>query len=373
MQAPQLKRGLFGYTGPSVRLLLADRDKMFLRAAEQARTAEATVLELQAEVDTLKAAASENEQRVVAAEARATEAAEKASAAQAEAADLRTDRNATREELNRAVAQVEELRAEVQDARLDALEARAEVQGAKAELGLAEERMRVAEHQAARQEPDLAVLRRELGSARRDFLVQNQRARTAETQIEQLTAERDGMREEFEAELGDLAAELQLARAAAASAAVAPPPQEAINTAEELTAMVASPEQARDRVLDTARERAEAELRQAERTRREIRQEVDQLAEWRARLASAALAVRAAIAETKLRANRVGDGVRNAVDPVNDAIAALGDRLAGLSELSRPPAAESDSEPWFPVIKLEEREQVAGEASDAPATWGPSR
>ncbi len=367
MQAPQLKRGLFGYTGPSVRLLLADRDKMFLHAAEQARTAEATVLQLLAEVDTLRADASEKEQRVVEAEARATDAAEKASAAQAEAADLRTDRNATGEELNRAVAQVEELRAEVQDARVDALEARAEVQGATAELGLAEERMRVAEQHAARQERDLADLRRELGSARRDFLVQNQRARTAEAQIEQLRAERDAMREEFEGELGGLAAELQLA--AVASAAVAPPPQEAPNTAEELTARVASPEQALDQFLDRARERADAELRQAERTRREIRQEVDRLAEWRARLASAALAVRAAIVETKLRANRVGDGVRNAVDPVNDAIAALGDRLAALSELSGPPAsAESDSESWFPLIRLEEHERVAGEASDAPAS-----
>ena len=44
MQALQLKRGLFGYTPESVRLLLADRDKMFIRAAEQARAAEALVL-----------------------------------------------------------------------------------------------------------------------------------------------------------------------------------------------------------------------------------------------------------------------------------------------------------------------------------------
>jgi hypothetical protein len=354
MQPPQLKRGLFGFTGPSVRLLLADRDRMFIRAAEQARTAEATAFELQAQMDSVMAKASEKEQRVVAAEA--------------EAADLRTDRDATREELNRVAAQVGELRAELQDASLDAQEARAEVQGANAALGLAEERMRVAEERAAHREGDLAVLRHELGSARRDFLAQIQRARTAERRIEQLTAERDAMLEEYESELGGLAAELELARAAAP----APPPKAAPPTAQRFAAVEVSTEHGPGQVLDSVRERAEAEIRQAERTRIKIRQEVDRLAEWRAQLAPAALAVRAAIAETKLRANRVGDGVRDALDPVSDAIAALGARLDALSELSAA-AAPADSESWISVIELEEREQVQDEASDAPASRGWSR
>ena len=61
MQVLRLKRGLFGYTPESVRLLLADRDKMFIRAAEVARAAEALVLELRAEVEALKAQVEERQ------------------------------------------------------------------------------------------------------------------------------------------------------------------------------------------------------------------------------------------------------------------------------------------------------------------------
>src|SRR6266545_3754145 len=53
MQELPLKRGLFGYTPESVRLLLADRDKMFIRAAERAREAEALVLDLQSSAPSL--------------------------------------------------------------------------------------------------------------------------------------------------------------------------------------------------------------------------------------------------------------------------------------------------------------------------------
>jgi ABC-type transporter Mla subunit MlaD len=50
MEAPRLKRGLFGYTGRSVRLVLADRDGQFLRAIERGRETQAYAGELAAEV-----------------------------------------------------------------------------------------------------------------------------------------------------------------------------------------------------------------------------------------------------------------------------------------------------------------------------------
>jgi chromosome segregation ATPase len=354
MQALQLKRGLFGYTPESVRLLLADRDKMFIRAAEQARAAEALVLELRSEVEGLKVQFEERQEALRAAEA--------------EAADLRTDRDATRVELDRAAAIVAQLTTDVEAARK--------------ELADAQELVRVADAQVARQNGDLAVLRQELGNARRDFLIQNQRARSAENRVDELEAELVSATERLEADLASTrdrleselrwaTAELGVARAAAAEAAAAPAPAQVEagpSTAEELFAVVEDAEQALARVLDSARVRADAELREAERARREIREDVERLAAWRERLAPLVRAVRASIDETQLRAVQVGDGVRDAVDPVTEALQALSDRLAVLAELAGPPAApDEESERALRVIEISEE---APAEDGAAARWG---
>jgi len=351
MQALQLKRGLFGYTPESVRLLLADRDKMFIRAAEQARAAEALVLELRSEVEALKAKFEERQEALRAAEA--------------EAADLRTERDATRVELDRAAPTVAQLTTEVEAIRR--------------ELADAQELVRVADAQVARQNGDLAVLRQELGSARRGFLIQNQRARSAENRVNELEAELvstkrleaelASTRDRLEAELRWTIAELGVARAAAAEAATAPAQaQSGPTAAEELSAVVEAVEQALGRVLDSARVRAEAELREAERARREIREDVERLAEWRERLAPLVRAVRASIDETQLRAVQVGDGVRDAVDPVTEALQALSDRLAVLAELAGPPSApDEESERALRVIEISEN---APAEDGAGALWG---
>ena len=54
MHAPQLKRGPFGYTSRSVRLVLADRDRLLKKASERARAAEAQMLDRRSEAETLK-------------------------------------------------------------------------------------------------------------------------------------------------------------------------------------------------------------------------------------------------------------------------------------------------------------------------------
>lgn len=350
MQALQLKRGLFGYTPESVRLLLADRDKMFIRAAEQARAAEALVLELHSEVEALKAQFEERQEALRAAEA--------------EAADLRTDRDATRVELDQTAATVAQLTADVEAARK--------------QLADEQELLRVADAQLARQNGDLAVLRQELGTARRDFLLQNHRARSAENRVEELEAELISATERLEAELVSTTErleaelrwtteELDTVRTAAASAP--PAPADAGPTAaEELSSVVEAAEQALARVLDSARVRAEAELREAERSRREIREDVERLAAWRERLAPLVAAVRASIDETRLRAVGISDGVRDAVDPITEAIGALSDRLAALSELTGPPAAAADreSERALRVIEIDE----GSPAPDGATRWG---
>jgi hypothetical protein len=119
MQVLRLKRGLFGYTPESVRLLLTDRDKMFIRAAEVARAAEALVLELRSEVEALKAQI-ERQGGV--------------RPAGSEAADRRTDRDATRVELDRAAATVAQLTTDVEAARKELEDARELARVADAQL-----------------------------------------------------------------------------------------------------------------------------------------------------------------------------------------------------------------------------------------------
>ncbi|HEX9694396.1 MAG TPA: hypothetical protein VGA74_05255 [Actinomycetota bacterium] len=120
MQVLRLKRGLFGYTPESVRLLLADRDKMFIRAAEVARAAEALVLELRSEVEALKARFEERQEGL--------------RPADSEAADLRTDRDATGVELDRAAATVAQLTTDVEAARKELEDAQELVRVADAQL-----------------------------------------------------------------------------------------------------------------------------------------------------------------------------------------------------------------------------------------------
>jgi chromosome segregation ATPase len=59
MEAWQLRRGPFGYTSRSVRLVLADRDRSLVEAWERAKAAEAQVLALRSEAETLKAQLAE--------------------------------------------------------------------------------------------------------------------------------------------------------------------------------------------------------------------------------------------------------------------------------------------------------------------------
>jgi len=78
MQAPQLRRGPFGYTSRSVRLVLADRDRLLRKASERARAAEAQMLERRSEAETLKMQLAEQ--------------ADQLRAPGAEVAEVRTDR-----------------------------------------------------------------------------------------------------------------------------------------------------------------------------------------------------------------------------------------------------------------------------------------
>jgi chromosome segregation ATPase len=335
MQAPQLKRGLFGYTSKSVHLILADRDA---RTTEQARAAEAVVLGLRSGAEILKTQRAEQ--------------AEKLRALGAEATDLRADRDATRRDLEGAVANAARLgleltstQRELETLKHDLEITRDEVAKAREELDREDERRGAAEELSGRQSGEIAVLRQELGLARRYFLIQSHRARSAEARIE----------------------ELEVELRAGGEAAARPVPDSA-TTAEEPSAVLEVAGRTMARIVDSARARTAEELREAERARRETLAEIERLAEWRDRLAPLVGVILSTIEDAKERAAGIGDRVGEAVAPLTEAIAALSDRLAAVAELAALPdegTGEPASGRSVNLIELPEHDGASGQRDPA--------
>ncbi len=353
MQAPQLKRGLFGYTSKSVRLIIADRDA---RTSEQARATEAVVLGLRSGAEILKRQRAEQ--------------AEKLRALEAEAADLRADRDATRVDLEGAVAdaarqglELNTTRRELGTLRHDLDTTRHEIETAREELDRQDERRRAVEELSERRSGEIAVLRQELGLARRYFLIQSHRATSAEGRNEELEAELRSARAELDGGLSAATAELEAAHAAVEEAAARPMPVSPAGT-EEPSAVLEVAGRTMARIMEGARTRAAEELREAQRARRETLAEIERLAAWRDRLAPLVGVVRSTIEDATERAAGIGERVGEAVEPLTEAIAALSDRLAALAELAALPdeaGRESVSERSLNLIELDEEDAAPGQ------------
>jgi predicted nucleic acid-binding Zn-ribbon protein len=360
MQAPQLKRGLFGYTSKSVHLILADREA---RTSEQARATEAVVLGLRSGAEILKRQRAEQ--------------AEKLRALEAEAAALRADRNATRGDLEHAVADATRLgleltatKGELETVRRDLETTRHEIETARDELDR-QERRQAAEEMGGTPSGEIDVLRKELGSARRYFLIQSHRATRAEDRIEELEAELRSVRAELDGGISAATSELEAAHAAVEEAAARRPVPISSPGAEEPSAVLEVAGRTMARIMDGARTRATEELREAERTRRETLAEIERLAAWRDRLAPLVGVVQSTIEDAKERAGVIGHRVDEAVEPLTQAIAALGDRVAALAELAALPD-EADREPATErslLIELDEEEQAPGQRVPAWGNW----
>jgi chromosome segregation ATPase len=354
MQAPQLKRGLFGYTSKSVRLILADRDA---RTSEQARATEAVVLGLRSGAEILRTQRAEQ--------------AEKLRALEAEAADLRADRNATRGDLEGAVADAARLGLELTATKRELETVRRDLETARDELDRQDEGSQTAEELSGTRSGEIEVLRKELGLARRYFLIQSHRATRAEARIEELEAELRSVRAELDGGLSAATAELEAAHAAVEEAAARPVPVSSAG-AKEPSAVLEVAGRTMARIMDGARTRATEELREAERARRETLAEIERLAAWRDRLAPLVGAVQSTIEDAKERAAGIGDRVDEAVEPLTEAIAALSDRLAAMAELAALPDEanrEPASERSLNLIELDEEEEAPSQQVPAWRSW----
>ena len=222
MEAPELKRGAFGYTSRSVRLVLAGREGLLAQASERAGAAEAQVLDVRSEAETLKTQLAER--------------AEQLRALGAEADDLRIDRDAARRELEGAVADAARLQLELTATRrqLETVQQDQEAirlgsETARGGPDLRDEPLRAAGESSG----EIAFIRDELSSARRHFLIQSQQIKSAEARIEVLETEVRSLRPELEAGLSAAVADLEAARAAVdeVAARTAPDPSVTVEDA----------------------------------------------------------------------------------------------------------------------------------------------
>lgn len=356
MEAPKLRRGPFGYTSRSVRLVLADRDGLLAEASERAGAAEAQVLDVRSEAETLKTQLAEQSEQL--------------RALGAEAAELRIDRDAARRELEGAIADAARLQLELTAARgqLETVQhGQGSIQlGSEAAGGgpdLHDEPLRAAEERSG----EIAFIREELRSARRHFLIQGQQIESAEARIEVLETEVRSLRPELEAGLSAAVADLEAARAAVDEVAARPAPDPSV-TAEgtsvvlETAGWTTAPMNGAG--MNGAGTHAGEELREAERARRETLAEIERLAACRDRLASLVGVVRSTIEDAGERAAGIGDRVDEAVAPLTDAIEELSVRLAAFAELAALPGEDARapaSERSLNLVELEAQDGAPGQ------------
>ena len=134
------------------------------------------------------------------------------------------------------------------------------------------------------------------------------------------------------------------------------------STTEGLTDVLHAAERALARLTDRARENAEKQLGETERVHDALRQEIDRLAEWRARMAPLADSIPGAIEDVRKETSVISDRLHEALTPTTDALETLATRLSELADSPEPPRPEEAAE--GEVISV-------GEAANEPASVVP--
>jgi chromosome segregation ATPase len=117
------------------------------------------------------------------------------------------------------------------------------------------------------------------------------------------------------------------------------------STTEGLTDVLHAAERALARLTDRARENAEKQLGETERVHDALRQDIDRLAAWRARMAPLAENIPGSIEEVRKETSAIADRLQEVLAPATDAQDALAARLSELASLPEPPpfqVAEGD-------------------------------
>jgi chromosome segregation ATPase len=309
-----LKRRLFGYSSASVRLLLTERDAALERASKNASAAEQRAESLSSEL-------SETKGRLAGLE-------EQLDTAEKLCVTLTAD-------LERSVAQRESMEAEVLPLRSELEKVRTELRGAKEAILGRDGQLRAAQATASAEQARM-------------------------TELEALV---EGYRELIE---GRSDAEVSSVGPNDAQEAPAGP-----STASELAAVIEVTEQAVATIMESARVRADEELRAIDGERERIRRDVETMTAWRDRAAAMIASLQAALHEIQSQGAEIGRRVIEALRPVSTAVTALNSQLASLDDLARAPvdvsteaeaaAAPSEADD---VMELPEEHPAGRDTSD---------
>ena len=356
-----------GYTSKSVGLLLADRNKMFVEVAEEAKAAEARVRELQTAVqaadDELSAGTEELRVALEAAEALRSEL-------ETTRSELEASRESTREQED-LVAKLEivlaQRDAELELARPAVAEAdvlRSRLERVAEDLQKEEERASEQEGLAGRLRSDLERTRALLGSAQLEVQTANRRAEAVEARTADVDAELVSTRAELDVARHDVASlRLELDERDPSDLAPRAEVPGAMATAKEVSVLLHATEEAMARIIEEAKGRTDEELQEAERARAQVQGETERLQAWRDRVAPLVDEVRLTVEEARTRSSDLRDRIHEVLDPMTDAIMALGLRLGELDRVvATPPEPIQDvdigSESSH-VIELREHEDEA--------------
>ena len=301
-----LRRALFGYSSASVRSELSERDAVLDRTSKNASAAEQRAERLSSEL-------SETQGRLAGLEEQLDAASELSSSLTAD--------------LERSVAQRESIEAELVPLRLELEEVRTELSDAKEAVLGRDEQLRDAQ-------ASLQALE-DSGGLEAAFSAQQKRV----VELEELV---EGYRELIE---GGSAAATPSARPSNGQEPHAGP-----STAGELAAVIEVAEQAVASIMQSARVRADEELRTVDAERERIKQDVEAMTAWRDRAAPKIVSLQAAIREMQGQAAEIGLRVDEALRPVSTAVTTLTTQLAALDDLTVAPVDVSSETPSRPDV-----------------------
>jgi predicted nucleic acid-binding Zn-ribbon protein len=260
--------------------------------------------------------------------------------------ELGADREALEEELrtardetDRTTASLRATEAAAAEAQDHAREAEQRVAGLEADLRRAQERSETQAEELRVAEEEVEQLTVKLDALRTALTAEIQKVWDAEMRVHEVGTELGAATETLRFAEDELAGERARADEADARARAAIQDAQRRNdpwTAAELGPVFDMAQRTVTRIIAEAHRRGEVELSEVQERVETLRTETSRLEEWRSRVEPFVMPVRRSVEEARVEAERVGGLIREALEPMNSAVTALGERLIDLAAVASP-------------------------------------
>jgi len=323
-----LRRAPFGYSSTSVRALLEERERMFERASMNAQAAEDRADRLVSELRATQGRLGDVEEQLRSGRDFADSLAMGLERSVTERGAMEVDLEGLRHELDvvKATLATTETMIEGKDRALrDALRHIATLQSS------------LTERTAERDD-----LTEELTKARDESAEYRESLRTEQARMAGLAEQLTSYRTELEERAGGATPQPQAEASAEASAEAGEGPA----IAPELDEVLQLTEEAIVHVMESARDRADRELRRLDQDRERLSREVEAMRGWRDSAAPIIALLQSTLADVIRQADEIGLRVDEVVRPLTGAVTRLGSQLSALDALSMtaPPSVEPGNE-----------------------------